>query len=320
MSRVLSAAWEGEAADTTCAWLLTCDRRLWPEGFKICFDSATSTDERPRRTCAAQHMKHRSTALHALDKHAIMTSTSLLTQLADLLSHNTISREQYAALTAQHQKEVVEASQAIIAGSNVLLRLQPDALDAAAHVFNTAELLENILSYVSECDLRSKVLLVCRGFRDTVRTSLLLRRKLFLAPDRKCSEIHHSEASRAQEVPCVVNTEGCHTTSGKCACTPPCAPSLVINFSDTVAPGCQPNGFRRLLISQPPVTRLSAVYVHFITGSPRVDLVPAVHDPKGVTFGHLMDHLAEMLSGELLAHFGYQYVGYWDPESCSEGA
>lgn len=57
-------------------------------------------------------------------------------------------------------------------------------LAAVAAVFNTPELAENIFSNLRDKDLARGVALTCRGFRTYVYSSLSLRRKLFLEPDR----------------------------------------------------------------------------------------------------------------------------------------
>lgn len=133
------------------------------------------------------------------------------------------------------------------------LQFKPSTLHATAHVFDSPELLENILRYVPECDLRSRVPLVCRAFQDMVRTSLCLRRKLFLAPDWKCTEVHHTEVAEVAEVRALLSymkkSLKCHITHDKCACKPVCAPSLEIKVPEFIDPQCEPDGVGRLLLS-----------------------------------------------------------------------
>lgn len=60
-------------------------------GLKSALSLPHRLTERSRQNFAAQTIKYHSTAVHSLEKHANMTSTSLLTQLADLLAHNNIT-------------------------------------------------------------------------------------------------------------------------------------------------------------------------------------------------------------------------------------
>ena len=55
-------------------------------------------------------------------------------------------------------------------------------------VSQTAELLERILVYVPHQDLALNVPRTCKRFRDATKTSTCLRRRLFLEPDRRCSQ------------------------------------------------------------------------------------------------------------------------------------
>lgn len=201
----------------------------------------------------------------------------------------------------------------------MVLRLESTTMDAAACVFNTPELLEDILRYIPERQLRSQAPLVCRGFRDMVRTSLVLRRKLFLVPDWKRTKVHFTEAKQAQKVQFFVRQSKKYTTHDKCACAPSCAPRLGIYDEEpfqAFSSAWKAQGFRELLLSQPPVTRLFVSESHYCGDHDRwwETLTPVAQDPQGLKFGHLLDHL-----GKDRDYNPIDYVGYWDCEGGLKG-
>lgn len=101
---------------------------------------------------------------------------------------------------SQHQSNVLQSAihddgneDDIIVPGNVTVGFDVKAfrnqLEAASRVFNTPELLENILLYSDPTELLLHIQLTCKGFYHATHTSLSLRRKLFLGPDYKQSVV-----------------------------------------------------------------------------------------------------------------------------------
>ena len=105
--------------------------------------------------------------------------------LQDLLKRGRVSPEEFAVLSAALYK--TNAEDRILIRGNVTVSFDTakvrDRLEAVSPVFNTVELLEQILLNTDLEDLLLRLQLVCKRFHKTINTSLPIRRQLFVEPD-----------------------------------------------------------------------------------------------------------------------------------------
>lgn len=117
------------------------------------------------------------------------TETPTYKKLEAMLGAAEITKAQFDCLTELLTQDVVKALngfELIMPGRSITTRRKSSVreLSLMSHVFNTAELMTLILSFLSAKHLTLHVQLSCRGFHDVVQ-SASLKRELFKAPDPK---------------------------------------------------------------------------------------------------------------------------------------
>lgn len=118
---------------------------------------------------------------------ATVGATALLHKMR---SEGRMSEDEFQVLNQGLQSHCNE-DRIRIPGNVIIQSNLRSRFEAISRVFNTAELLEHTLNYLSPEMLLRFVPLVCKGFRQITKTSLILRRKTFLEPDYKQGYVSH---------------------------------------------------------------------------------------------------------------------------------
>lgn len=221
--------------------------------------------------------------------------------LTQLLRNGNIIEDHYKILNDLHEREMQSAmtttsspdSYAIshtVSGNITIsstFTINCAMLEAVSRVFNTTELLENVLSQLPPSDLIAHVPLVCRGFNSLIKTSILLRRLLFRAPDFTCPEIKYvSDALRIREEAGLEIKVRDRNREDKEV------DSVVVTVT-FYAQGCD-DRLNSLLLSQPPLKHLTVEHVTRFNGFyneiyTRKQSLPGIYVEAGLTVRDLLE-------------------------------
>jgi hypothetical protein len=122
-------------------------------------------------------------------------------------------------------------------------------MEAVSRVFNTPELLEAILHFLSPRDILLKGNIVCQAFREAIKGSIHLQRRLFLVPENTNKQSSRTWTTFEFQLRSYTGLE-------------------FYDLESTVVVYCAPalrflsKGFASVLIAQPPIKRLRADEIH----------------------------------------------------------
>jgi len=199
----------------------------------------------------------------------IILNADLLRPLLDSLS-----------LAFEHERKVFTSSQPSAVRIQVTAPSR-NGLDAISQVFNTAELLENIIIGLPVNKLLSRTQFVCKAFRNAVHGTPELRKKLFVQPDdRPGPTLMPPLKIRALDLDeRTPAAPGFHILG---VLRPKHVPALEIHVD-----------LRKMYVSQPPATAFllrqicyEGLYTNAVRPQPLED-VPVIKVPGGVQFKHV---------------------------------